>query len=73
MITKYRNEEKQSTSKTKVEDASCFRGDFRDNEESWTFDELVIEEELYALTTNLLWALKDESFLIKEEVANEDF
>ena len=73
MITKYRNEEKQSTSKTEVEDAPHFWGDFCNNKESWTFDELVIKGESHALTTNLLRALKDESFLIKEEATNKGF
>ena len=73
MIIKYRNEKKQSTSKTKVEDVLHFREDFHNNKESWTFDELVIKEELHALTTNLSQVLKDELFLIKEEVANKDF
>ena len=73
MITKYQNREKRSTSKTKVEDAPRFRGDFCDDEESWILDELVIRGELHALTTNLSQVLEDEPFLRGEEVANEGF
>ena len=73
MITKYWNEEKQSTSETKVGDAPRFQEDFRNDEESWTFDELVTKGESRALTADLSWVLKDEPFLIEEEVANEGF
>ena len=73
MIIKYQNRKKQITLKIKVKDESHFREDFYNDEESWTFDELVIKEELYTLITNLLQVLKDEPFLIKEEVKDKDF
>ena len=73
MITKYRNKKKQIILKTKVKDVSHFREDFCDDEESWTFNKLIIKGESYALVANLSRVLKDEFFLIKEEVENKDF